>query len=103
MLTTVPQQNTGDLDESQIIDGLLLVAYQDRAAFRKPAQSTLHHPSPRRVSLLARPVELLLADAPYVGSVATGLHRLLDDLPLVIALIQTQMMGATPPKARDAR
>ncbi len=30
------------LDESQIIDGLLLVTHQDRPAFRKPAQRSLY-------------------------------------------------------------
>src|SRR5215210_6829632 len=92
MLTTIPQQDTGDLDESQIVGGLLLVTHQDRPALRKPAQRPLHHPSPRRVTLLARPVELLLADAPYVGSVAAGVHRFLNYLPLVVALVQAQML-----------
>src|SRR5829696_1080527 len=94
MLTTVPQQDTGDLDQPQVVGGLLLVAHQNGAAFREPAQCALHHPSPRRVTLLPGAIFLLLADAPYVGGVAAGLHRLLDLLrSLVVALVQAQMLG----------
>src|SRR5215216_912803 len=93
MLTTVPQQDTGDLDQPQVVGGLLLVAHQNGAAFREPAQCALHHPSPRRVTLLPGAIFLLLADAPYVGGVAAGLHRLLDLRSLVVALVQAQMLG----------
>src|SRR5215208_226233 len=93
MLTTVPQQDTGDLDQPQIVGGLLLVAHQNGAAFREPAQCALHHPSPRRVTLLPGAIFLLLADAPYVGGVAAGLHCLLDLRSLVVALVQAQMLG----------
>src|SRR5215208_5083487 len=93
MLTTVPQQDTGDLDQPQVVGGLLLVAHQNGAAFREPAQFALHHPSPPRVTLLPGAIFLLLADAPYVGGVAAGLHRLLDLRSLVVALVQAQMLG----------
>src|SRR5215216_1692050 len=93
MLTTVPQQDTGDLDQPQVVGGLLLVAHQNGAAFREPAQCALHHPSPRRLTLLPGAIFLLLADAPYVGGVAAGLHRLLDLRSLVVALVQAQMLG----------
>src|SRR5215213_6921335 len=45
MLTTVPQQDAGHLDQPQVVGGLLLVAYQDGAALRQPAQRALHYPS----------------------------------------------------------
>src|SRR5215217_4209497 len=64
VLTTVPQQDRGDLDESQIVEGLFLVTHQNRPALGKPAQRPFHYPSPRRITLLPSAIFLLLADAP---------------------------------------
>src|SRR5215216_7042043 len=76
MLTAVPQQDAGYLDEPQVVGGLLLIAHQDRSALREPAQRPLHHPPPRRVALLARGVvELLLADPADVRNVAALPHH----------------------------
>jgi len=62
MPTPIPEQDAGHLDQPQVVGGLLLVAHQDGPAFREPAQRTLHHPTPRRVALLARIIEFLLTD-----------------------------------------
>jgi hypothetical protein len=63
MLTTVPQQDASDLNQPQVVGSLLLVAYQDGAALRQPAQRALHHPSPCRITLLALQVLLLFSNA----------------------------------------
>src|SRR5215207_1193413 len=90
MLTAVPQQDAGYLDEPQVVGGLLLIAHQDRSALREPAQRPLHHPPPRRVALLARGVvELLLADPADVRNVAALPHRL-PGRSVVVALVQAQ-------------
>jgi hypothetical protein len=68
VLTRVAQQDTGNLDQPQIVGGLLLLTHQNRPALRKPAQRALH-PTPRRITFLAHLIELLLADAPDVWDV----------------------------------
>src|SRR5918997_223999 len=92
MLTSVPEQDASYLDQPQIVGSLLLIAHQDRPALREPTQCSLHDPPPRRVPLLARLVELLLADASDVGHVASSFHELLTR-PVVIALVQAKMRG----------
>src|SRR5829696_2481245 len=68
MLTTVPQQDAGDLNQPQIVGGLLLVAYQDGAALRQPAQRTLHYPSSSWITLLSLQVFLLRCVGYALGS-----------------------------------
>ena len=63
MLTTVPQQDAGHLDQPQVVGSLLLVAYQYGPAFRQPAQSSLYHPSSSWITLVALRVFLLFSDA----------------------------------------
>src|SRR3954451_17473209 len=92
MVTAVPQQGTGYLDEPQVVGGLLLVAHQDRSALREPAQCPLHHPPPRRVALLACVlVEPLLADPADVRHVVPIPHHLPRGL-VVVAFVQTQVL-----------
>lgn len=91
MPTPIPQQDTGHLDQPQVVGGLLLVAHQDRPALRQPAQRALHHPPPRRIAFLARDIEFLLTDASDVGDVVAFLR----DLPgrvFVVAFVQAQML-----------
>src|SRR5215210_8155924 len=95
MLTTVPQQSASQLDESHIVGRFLVVADQYRPALRQPAQCPLYHPSPCRITLLDLQVLVLLTDAPYVGRVAASLHRLLEGHPLVVALVQAQMLRSS--------
>ena len=92
MLTPVPQQDAGHLDQPQVVRCPLLVAHQDRPALRKPAQRALHYLPPRRVALLAGFVELLLADASDVGNVVSSFHEL-PRRPVVLAFVQTQVLG----------
>src|SRR5215211_152320 len=91
MLTAVPQQHAGHLDQPQIVGHLLLVAHQNSPALRKPAQRTLHHPPASRVAFDARLVELLLSNASDVGYVASLLHKL-PARTIVVAFIQAQVL-----------
>src|SRR5215208_1352403 len=91
MLTPIPQQDAGHLDQPEVVGSLLLVAYQYGPAFRQPAQCTFHHPSPRRIAFHARIIEFLLADLADVRDV----DPLFDDLPrwrFVVALVQAQVL-----------
>src|SRR5215208_1805236 len=91
MLTTVPQQDASDLNQPQVVGGLLLVAHQDGAALRQPAQRALHYPTPRRITLLPLQVLLLFSDASDMRLVVVALHHFPSGL-FVVAFIQTQML-----------
>src|ERR687892_1124212 len=91
MLTTVPQQDAGDLNQPQVVGGLLLVAYQDGAALRQPAQRALHYPSSSWITLLSLRVLLLFSDASDMRLVVVALHHFPSGL-FVVAFIQTQML-----------
>src|ERR687898_906415 len=91
MLTPIPQQDTGYLDQTQIVGGLLIVAHQDGPALREPTQCTLHYPSPRRVSLLSLRVFLLFTDLADVRGVAVTLEHFPSRL-FVVALVQAQVL-----------
>src|SRR5215218_8707501 len=91
MLTTVPQQDTGHLDQPQVVGGLLLVAYQDGAALRQPAQRALHYPSSSWITLLCLRVLLLFSDASDMRLVVVALHDFPSGL-FIVALIQAQML-----------
>src|SRR3712207_5001789 len=87
----MPKQDASHLYQPQVVGSLLLVAHQNRPAFRQPAQRPLHYPASRRIALLSGLIELLLADLTDVRDVAP----LLDDLPhrcFVVAFVQTQML-----------
>src|SRR5215204_1384897 len=91
MLAPIPQQDAGHLDQPQVVRGLLVVAHQDGPVLREPAQSSLHHPSPRRIAFLARIIFLLLADTPDVRDVAMTLDHFLSRL-LIVTLLQAQVL-----------
>src|SRR5215210_562204 len=91
VLTPVPQQDTGNLDQPQIVGGFFLVTHQNRPALRKPAQRALHHPTPRRITFLAHFIELLFADAPDVWDVI-AFFREFSGGSLVIAFVQAQIL-----------
>jgi hypothetical protein len=92
MLTTVPQQDTGYLDQSQIVGALFLITHQKRyPALRKPAQRPLHYPSPRRITFLTLRVFLLFADLADVRGVAVTLYHFPSRL-FVVALVQAQVL-----------
>ncbi len=92
MLTAVPQQDAGHLDEPQVVGGLLLVTHQDRSALRKPNQCSSHGPTPGRVPFLACLVELLLPDASDVGHVVSSFDEL-PRQPVVVSLVQAKVLG----------
>src|SRR5215207_756091 len=50
--------------------------------------------------LLAGLVELLFANAPYVGDVVAGLHSLLERRPFVVAFVEAQVLGRTLGRSR---
>src|SRR5215203_3084466 len=78
MLTPIPQQDAGHLDQPQVVGSLLVVTHQYGPAFRQPAQCTFHHPTPRRIAFHTRIIEFLF-----------------DDLPrwrFVVALVQAQVL-----------
>src|SRR5918995_5426209 len=87
MLTPVPQQDAGDLNQPQIVGGLLLVAYQDGAALRQPAQRALHYPSSSWITLLSLRVFLHFSNASDMRLVVVALHHFPSGL-FVVALIQ---------------
>src|SRR5215204_1196434 len=91
MLTPVPQQDTGNLDQPQVVGGLLIVTHQNRPALRKPAQSSLNHPSPRRITLLSCRVLLLLADLADMSRVVVTFDYFPSRL-FVVALVQAQVL-----------
>src|SRR5215210_1212796 len=91
VLTPVPQQDTGNLDQPQIVGGSFLVTHQNRPALRKPAQRALHHPTPRRITFLAHLIELLFCDAPDVWDVVAFLREFSGD-SLVITFVQPQVL-----------
>src|SRR5215210_9207398 len=91
MLTTVPQQDAGDLDQPQVVGGLLLVAYQDGAALRQPAQRALHYPSSSWITLLSLQVLLLFSNASDMRLVVVALHHFPSGL-FIVALLQAQML-----------
>src|SRR5215208_253439 len=92
ILTTVPHQDASHLDQPQVVGGLLLVTHQDGPALRKPAQSSLHHPAPRRIALLSGRVLLLLADLADMRRVAVTFDHF-PSRQFVVALVQTQVLG----------
>src|SRR5215211_578810 len=93
MLTTIPKQDAGHLDQPQVVGGLLLVTNQESPALREPAQSALHYPPPRRVALLSfRLLQLFLADAPNVGHIPMLRHDFTRH-PIVVTLVQAQVLG----------
>src|SRR5215212_163931 len=91
MLTTVPQQDAGNLNQPQVVGSLLLVAYQYGAALRQPAQRALHYPSSSRIALVPFQVLLLFPNASDMRLVAVALHHFPSG-PFIVALIQTQML-----------
>src|SRR5215210_128563 len=91
MLTTVAQHDAGDLNQPQIVGSLLLVAYQDGAALRQPAQRALHYPSSSWITLLSLQVLLLFSDASDMRLVVVALYHFPSRL-FIVALVQTQML-----------
>ena len=95
-MTAVPDKGTCQLEQTEVIGWLLIVAHQYRPAFGQPAQGAFHHPPPGRVGLLARLVQFLFANTPDLrlvsgvgdGSVACG---------VVIPLVQAQVLDAFRP------
>ena len=69
MAAPVLQQGVGELDEAEVVDGLLVVADQERSALLQPGERSLHDPAAGGVSLLTPPVEFLLADPADVRDV----------------------------------
>src|SRR3712207_7952712 len=49
----IPKQDASHLYQPQVVGSLLLVAHQNRPAFRQPAQRPLHYPASRRIALLS--------------------------------------------------
>ena len=88
-MTAVPDKGTCQLEQTQVIGCLLVVAHQDRPALGQPAQGAFHHPPPGRAGLLARLVQFLFANSSDMrlvsgfgdGPVAGG---------IVIPLVQAQ-------------
>src|SRR3954464_9194008 len=91
MPTPVPQQDAGDLNQPQIVGGLLIVAYQDGAALRQPAQRALRYPSSSWITLLCLQVLLLFSDASDMRLVVVALHHFPSGL-FIVALVQAQML-----------
>jgi len=87
MEAPVPKKGAGELDEPEVVDGLLVVADEDRAALGEPGERALNHPATGGMAFLARLVELLLPDPADVRDVA----RLLGGATaarVVVALVE---------------
>ena len=95
-MTAVPDKGTCQLEQTQIIRWLLVVAHQFRPALGHPAQGAFHHPPPGWVGLLA-PIGPI-SPRQYAGYEAvTGV----GDGPvaggIVIPLVQAQVLDAFRP------
>jgi len=87
MEAPVPKKGAGELDEPEVVEGLLVVADEDRSAFGEPGERALDHPATGGVALLPALVKLLLPDPADVRDVA----RLLGGAAaagVVVALVE---------------
>src|SRR5512135_29422 len=87
----IPVQRAGQLDQTQVVGGLLVVTHQDPPALRQPGERPLHHPTTRLVTL--RPVARLLlrADPPEVRGI-TRFRRCLATGGVVGPLVQAPVL-----------
>ena len=70
METTEPEQGAGELEQTEEVGGVLVVAHEQRPALGEPRQRTLDHPAARGEARLAgEQIELLLPDAAQVREV----------------------------------
>ena len=67
---TVPQQGTREFDQAQVVDFMLVVANQQRSAFRQPSQRSFHHPATRLAPASAPPFAAIFTDRSNVLLVA---------------------------------
>src|SRR5687768_2713845 len=89
MVATEPEQPTGELEQAEVILGLLLPADQDATALRQPGQRPLHHPSASRMALGSlRPLVTDERNVRLVVVVDAGAPAIL----VVIALVQAQVL-----------
>src|SRR5919109_1586023 len=86
-----PNQGTGQLQQSQEIDGFLLRADQEATTFGQPRQRPFHHPPPGGIRLLTGAIELFLTDAPDIRGVVICRHRLMAGW-IIIAFAHTKML-----------
>lgn len=95
MNTAIPQQGAGELNESEMIEPVLVVADEERAALRQPGQRAFHDPTSRFVFLVSASGGLF-ADAANVRNVL-----MLGDGGvagrIVVALVQAQVLFLHPP------
>ena len=92
-MTAVPDKGTCQLEQTQVIGCLLVVAHQYRPALGQPAQGAFHHPPPRWVGLPARLVQFLFANTPDVRLVS-GFGDSSVACGVVIPLVQAQVLDA---------
>jgi hypothetical protein len=79
------------LQQTQEIDGFLLIPDQEAPALGEPGQRPFHHPPARRIGFLAVGIELFLADAPEMGDVLICRHGLMPSR-MIIAFVQAEML-----------
>src|SRR5205085_4400362 len=89
MIAAEPEQGTGELEQAEIVRGLLLPPDQDPAALVEPRDRALDYPAPSRMAL--RPRGALVADERDVGLVAV-VDAGAPAVVVVVALVQAQVL-----------
>src|SRR5437763_9505420 len=97
MIAAEPEQGTGELEQAEIVRGLLLPADQDPAALVEPRDRALDHPAPSRMAL--RPRGALVADECDVGLVAV-VDAGAQAVVVVVALVLAQVLLFTVGRLR---
>src|SRR3954469_1930513 len=87
---TEPEQGAGDLEEAEVVGGLLLPPDEDAAAFGQPADRALHDPAARLVSLWSG--RLLVADHGDVRGVVVVDGGFPAGV-VAVALVEAEMLG----------
>ena len=90
-MTTVPDEGTSQLKQSQVVGRLLVVAHQYGSALGQPAQGAFYHPPSGGEGFCAPSVPLLLPNAPDMRTVLVGGNGPVA-CGIVIPFVQAQVL-----------
>ena len=91
MVPAIPDQRAGELDESEVVLCLFVIAHKDCTALAQPRQGTFHHPATGWMALLLVFIELLFADPANMRRVVVLGNSLVPGR-IVEAFVQTQVL-----------
>ena len=86
-----PQESTGELDQAEVIECVLVIANEDCTALGQPAQSALHNPAAWPVLVLPTRDGFFLTDFADVRGI-TVLGCGLSARRVVVSLVQAQVL-----------